>query len=219
MSTPAAHPSPAPAPGRRGMLVSLGLDLVAPLVVFYGLRAVGVEQWWALLASAAVPVVVIGARFARHRRVDFGALFVLTLVGAGLVLSALSGNPRALLVRDAWLWVVGGVAGLWLIASCVRGRPGLFTLFRSFLLTKYGAERVSAFESRWDVEPKFRHDMRVVTLVWGLALTLNAVVTVLLAYLAPIDVAGGAMNVVWPVIAVPLWIFHIVYTKKQGLRA
>ncbi|WP_338081119.1 VC0807 family protein [Cryptosporangium phraense] len=208
-----------PAPGRRAMLVALGLDLVAPLVVFYGLRAAGVDQWWALLASAAVPAVVIAARFVRHRRLDFGALFALTLVGAGLVLSALSGNPRALLVRDAWLWVVGGVAGLWLIASCFYGRPGLFTLFRSFLVTRYGAERVAVFEARWDVEAKFRHDMRVITLVWGLALTLNAVVTVFIAYLAPIDVAGGAMNVVWPAIAVPLWIFHIAYTRKQGLRA
>jgi hypothetical protein len=205
---------------RRAVLVSLGLDLAAPLAVFYGLRAAGVDQWWSLLLSAVVPVVVVVVRFAQRRQVEFGALFVLTLLTAGLVLSAITGSPRALLVRDAWLGMAGGVAGLWLIGSAFHGRPGLFVMFRSFILTKAGPDGLAAWEGRWDAdELDFRRRIRLLTVVWGSALLLSAVGQVVVAYLAPIDAAPAVMNGVWPVIAVPLWIFHIVYTKRHGLRA
>jgi hypothetical protein len=204
---------------RRAVLVSLGLDIVAPLAVFYGLRAAGVTQWWALVLSAVVPVVVVVARFVRHRRIDFGALFVLMLLVLGLLLSVLTGDPRTLLVRDAWLGMAGGVAGLWLIGSVAYGRPGLFVIFRSFVLTKAGPQGLATWEARWDHDDDFRHGMRVITTVWGVALLLSAVGQIVVAYSAPIDLAPGLMNAVWPVIAVPLWIFHMIYTKRRDLRA
>jgi hypothetical protein len=205
---------------RQAVVISLGLDLAAPLAVFYGLRAAGVSAWGALLASAVVPILVVIGRFTRYRTMDFGALFVLTLLTLGLVLSALTGSPRALLVRDAWLGLSGGVAGIWLIGSAFYGRPGLFVVFRSFVLAKAGPQGLASWEGRWDVDERdFRRNLRLLTVVWGAALLLSAVAQLIVAYAAPIDVAPAAMNVVWPVIAVPLWAFHIVFTKRRDLRA
>ncbi|HST82689.1 MAG TPA: VC0807 family protein [Kineosporiaceae bacterium] len=219
---PAAQPHrrrPGGANSRRAVFIALGLDLVAPLAVFYGLRSAGASQWWALVLSAIVPAVMVLVRFARHRQVDFTALFVLTLLALGLVLSALTGNPRTLLIRDAWLGMTGGVAGLWLIGSVIYGRPGLFVLFRSFVLTKVGPEGLATWEARWGQEAGFRRNIRLLTLVWGVALLLSALVQLIAAYAVPIDVAPTLMNAAWPVIAVPLWIFHLTFTKRHGLRA
>ena len=210
---------PRGANSRRAVFVALGLDLGLPLAVFYGLRGAGVSQWWALVLSASIPAVMVLVRFLRYRHVDFAALFVLTLLALGLVLSALTGNPRALLVRDAWVGMAGGVAGLWLLASVIHGRPGLFVLFRSFVLAKVGPEGLVAWEARWETEAAFRRNLRRLTLVWGIALLLSALVQLIAAYTAPIDLAPTVMNAAWPVIAVPLWIFHLVFTKRHDLRA
>ncbi|MGW1174610.1 hypothetical protein ACWD4P_12920 [Kitasatospora sp. NPDC002543] len=39
------------------------------------------------------------------------------------------------------------------------------------------------------------------------------------AYLLPVDAAPAAMNLSLPVIAAPLLAFHLVYTRRHGLRA
>ncbi|MEV4753936.1 VC0807 family protein [Micromonospora sp. NPDC049559] len=209
----------APASARAALVRSVLTDLVAPLAVFYGLRAIGTDQWWALLASAAVPAAVLVYRFVRRRQVEFFALFVLTVVALGLVLSALTGDPRTMLVRDAWTGMVGGLAGVWMLGSIRYGRPALMVLFRSFVLTKAGPDGLRAWEARWDREPQFRRGLRVLTAVWGVACLLSAVVQLCFAYALPVDAAPGAMQATWPVIAVPLLVFHLGYTRRHDLRA
>lgn len=208
-----------PASGRKAVLGTVLTDLVLPLAVFYGLRAAGVDQWWSLLLSAIVPAVIVVQRFVRRRQVEYFALFVLSLVALGLVLSVLTHDPRTMLVRDAWVGMAGGLAAVWMLGSVVRGRPALMVLFRSFVLTKAGPDGLRTWEARWDDDPAFRHGLRVLTTVWGLAGLLNAFANLAFAYALPIDDAPAAMHLVWPVIAVPLTIFHVVYTKRRDLRA
>ena len=52
---------------RAAMLLPLVIDFGLPLLVYYGLRATGVDQWWSLLLSAVVPAIVVIARFVRTR--------------------------------------------------------------------------------------------------------------------------------------------------------
>ncbi|MEV7597162.1 VC0807 family protein [Kitasatospora sp. NPDC089797] len=207
------------APRRTTPLLPLLLDLALPLAVFYGLRLAGVDQWWSLLWSAAVPAVTVTVRLARTRRVDFLALLVLSMIVLGLVLSTLTGDPRTLLVREAWTGMLGGLLGLWLLRSVVHGRPALMLLFRSFVQLKAGEDGLRAWEARWHQDAAFRHGVRVVTAVWGAASSLNALAQLAVAYLLPIDAAPAAMQACWPVIAVPLFLFHLAYTKRHGLRA
>lgn len=206
--------------GRKAILMSLFTDLVAPLAAFYGLRAAGVGQWWALLGSAAVPLAVVVHRFLASRRVEYFALFIVTVFALGLVLSALTGDPRTMLVRDAWVGMILGLTGVWLLASVLSGgRPALMLLFRNFVIAKVGPQGAAAWDARWDDEPDFRRGVRVLTVLWGLAGVLNAVVNLVFAYVLPLDVAPAAMHSVWPAIAVPLGVVHLVYTKRKNLRA
>ena len=92
MTAPA--PAPAKTPGRASMLLPLIVDFGLPLAVYYGLRAAGVDQWWALLFSGVVPAVAVIVRLVRSRTVDFLALFVLSIVALSLGISAMTGDAR-----------------------------------------------------------------------------------------------------------------------------
>ena len=214
-----AEAAPARATSRTSLYVAMAVDFALPLLVFYGLRAAGVGQWWSLLLSGVVPAVVVIARFLRTRTVDFLALFVLSVVALSLGVSALTGDARTMLIRDAWGGLLGGLIGGWLLASVWVGRPALMSLFRAFVLAKVGPDGLRAWESRWDTDQSFRHGLRLLTFVWGIATFLNVVVTLLAAYLLPLDVAPAVLNASWPVILAPTLLFHLYYTKKRDLRA
>ncbi|WIM94285.1 VC0807 family protein [Actinoplanes oblitus] len=215
--TPSA--TPVKTPRRVALLLPLIVDFGLPLAVFYGLRAAGVDQWWSLLLSALVPAAVVVIRFLRSREIDFLALFVLSVVALSVGVSAMTGDPRTMLIRDAWGGLLGGLIGVWLLASVRVGRPALMYLFRAFVLAKVGPDGLRAWQARWDTDPAFRHGLRVITFVWGCASVVNVVVTLLAAYLLPLDLAPAVLNASWPVILVPTLIFHLYYTKKAGLRA
>jgi hypothetical protein len=204
---------------RSALLLPLIVDFGLPLAVFYGLRAAGVDQWWSLLLSGVVPAAVVVVRFIRSRKVDFLALFVLSVVALSLGVSAMTGDPRTMLIRDAWGGLLGGLISVWLLASVWVGRPALMTLYRTFVLAKVGAEGLRAWESKWETDQGFRHGMRVITFVWGCAGLLNVIVTLAAAYLLPLDLATGVLNVSWPIILAPTLMFHLYYTKKADLRA
>lgn len=209
----------APVNGRATLLVQMFADFGLPVIVFYGLRAAGVDQWWSLLLSGVVPVVAVIVKFVRTRTVDFLAFFVLSVVALSLGVSAMTGDARTMLIRDAWGGLLGGLIAVWLLASVWVGRPAPMYLIRAFVLAKVGAAGLRAWESKWDTDRAFRHGLRVITFVWGCAGLLNVAVTLAAAYLLPIDLATGVLNVAWPIIVAPTFVFHLYYTKKRDLRA
>jgi hypothetical protein len=207
------------APSRSTLLLNMFVDFGLPLIAFYGLRAAGVDQWWALLLSGVIPVIAVIARFVRTRKIDFLAVFVISVVALSLGVSAMTGDARTMLVRDAWGGLLGGLVAVWLLASVWVGRPALMSLYRTFVLAKVGADGLHAWQSKWDTDRKFRYAMRVLTFVWGCAGLLNVVATLFAAYLLPLDLAPAVLNASWPVILVPTLLFHLYYTKKWDLRA
>jgi hypothetical protein len=220
MSTTAdTRPRTATTPTRRSLILHMFVDFGLPIIAYYGLRAFGVDQWWALLLSGVIPVLAVIDKFVRTRAVDFVALFVVSIVALSLGVSAMTGDARTMLVRDAWAGLLGGLLGVWLLGSVFVGRPALMALIRSFVLAKVGPDGLRAWESKWDTDPKFRYALRVLTVVWGCASLLNCVVTLFAAYLLPLDLAPAVLNASWPVILVPTLVFHFYYTKKRDLRA
>ncbi|KUL29267.1 VC0807 family protein [Actinoplanes awajinensis] len=211
--------APPRTPNRMSLLLPLLIDFGLPLVVFYGLRAAGVDQWWSLLLSGVVPVVMVIVRFARSRTVDFLAIFVLSVVALSLGVSAMTGDARTMLIRDAWGGLFGGLIAVWLLASVFVGRPATMYLIRAFVLAKVGPTGFAAWESKWDTDRAFRHGLRVITFVWGVVGLLNVIVTLGAAYLLPIDLATAVLNVSWPILVAPTFVFHLYYTKKRDLRA
>lgn len=213
----------APDAGLRRLIRANGLmtlfEIVAPLVLFYGLRAAAVSQWWALMAGVLVAVPYVVWTVVRSRRIDLVALVTLSVLVLSVVLGLLSDDPRALVIREGWIALLGGLIGGWMLVTVVVGRPAQLTLGRSIAEVKRGAEGAAAWAARWGTDARFRHGLRVDTAVWGGVLLAHAVVHVFIAYLVPIDLVSLVATVVWLFVLACLITWHVWYLRKENLDA
>jgi hypothetical protein len=195
---------------RRTVAVNLVVNVAAPIAIFYGARAVGVNQWWALMLSALPPAVHGVQTIVARRRIDALGVFTLSILGLSLLASFLTGSPRLLLARDGWLTATGG---LWMLATLAR-TPFYYQIVRVVLS---GAMRERA-EAAWRDSPRFRHSMRVATAIWGTGLVLDAGVRVALAYSLPIDQVPLVNGLQYVVVFLILEVSSRVYVRRAAGR-
>lgn len=201
---------------RRHLLRQLTVELVIPLGGYYALRAAGVNPWLALIAPSLLIAGIVAYHAIRERRVEAFALFTLTLIVAGTVMTLVTGDPRTILVRDSWIF---GVLGLWMLGSLLTQRPFMRTASRAIVTAKVGEEGYREWDARWDNDSRFRSHLRILTGVWGTAFTLDAVVRVVLAYTLPIDSIPLVSTLQWLVVLGVVILFHNYYINKHGLKA
>lgn len=221
MAIPAQAATPQPtqqqktAALRRLLLRQLIFDLGVPLGGYYGLRALGMNAWVSLVAASllAAPAVII--TLVKQRKVDVTALFTLSLLLIGALMSLVTGDPRVLLVRDSWLTAA---LGLWVLGTLPTQRPFARTLAQSIVIAKIGAEGHRKWDDQWHTDPAFRRHLRVVSAVWGLGLTLDAGVRVVLAYALSVDLVPAVSTAQWLVVLAGLIFFHIKYVTRHGLK-
>jgi hypothetical protein len=206
-----------------GQLLLLVVDIGVPIGLYYLLRGLGMNAYLALLIGAIVPALTTLIGFVTRRRVDgIGlSMFALILLSAGV--SALTSDPRFLLVRDGWLT---GAWGLWFFASLLTGRPVAFAFARVFLEGRRVWDRRSrrwvpsttkSWDDVWTDEPRFRHIWRVSTAIWGAGTLADAVLRVAMAYTLPVDAVPGLSGALWPVTFVVLQVITNVYYHRAGL--
>jgi intracellular septation protein A len=195
------------------IVTNLVVDLIAPIALYYGLRAAGVDQLLALLAGGAAPLVHVIWQVARTRKVGGLALFTLTILVLSVAASFLTGSERFLLAKDGWLTAA---AGLWLLATLRTNRPFIYEAARPIADAKAKTPEDS-WTHRFATSESFRHGMRVVTAAWGIALVLDAVVRGVMAYTLPVDLVPGLGGAQYAVLFVGLQIFGQVYGQRTGL--
>src|SRR5580693_145634 len=93
-------------PGPRADLLTslrpLAIDIGVPLGSFYLLHDVfGVSLWLSLALSSVPAALRTMAGFAAERKANLLALLMLTVNLAGIVVSFLSGDPRAMIAKDS----------------------------------------------------------------------------------------------------------------------
>ncbi|MER7848689.1 VC0807 family protein [Kitasatospora sp. NPDC096077] len=200
---------------RRQIGAQLLFELVLPIGSYYGLRAVGTGQWFALVASGLmlVPWIVYG--IVRQRRVNAMALFSLSLVVIATVLSMVSGSPRVLNLRDSW---ITAAIGCWVLGTLLTRRPFIMTASRGIVIAKVGQTGLAEWEARWDTEPTFRHHLRTLTAVWGAVFLLDAVLRVVLVYTIPVDAFPLTSTLLWLAMLGGLIGFHNWYVTRNGLK-
>ncbi|WP_234386251.1 VC0807 family protein [Streptomyces lydicus] len=165
----------------RALLVPLTVNILLPLVLYYVLRAQGLVPWQALLLSSALPAAhALGTAVVR-RRVDLFDLLVVVLLAASAVTSLVSGSPRVLLLKDAG---IPAVLGLWILSSLCASRPFPF----HFGHRLRGPAQQEEAERAWRDRPDFRSAMRGLTVLWGGAQLLDAVLSTVEALVLPVDV-------------------------------
>ncbi|PXX60953.1 hypothetical protein DFR70_109144 [Nocardia tenerifensis] len=200
---------------RRHLLRQLLLELVIPLGGYYALRAAGVNPWLALIAPALLIVGLLAYHGIRERRVDAFALFTLSMIVVGTVMTLVTGDPRTLMVRDSWIF---GVLGLWVLATLATQRPFIRTTARAIVTAKIGEEGYREWDARWDSDSRFRGQLRLLTAVWGAAFVLDALVRVVLAYTLPLDAIPLVSTLQWLVVLALVITFHNIYVTRHGLK-
>ncbi|WP_433504312.1 VC0807 family protein [Pseudonocardia halophobica] len=214
---------PAPDAGLRRVVranvLTVAFEVLVPMALFYGLRAAGVSQWWALMAGVLVAAPYVVWTVVRNRRIDLVALVTLSVLVLSVVLGLLSDDPRTLAIREGWTAALGGLFGLWMLVTVVVGRPAQLTLGRTIAEIKRGAEGAAAWAARWDTDARFRRGLRIDTAAWGAVLLANAVVHVVLVHTLPIDLIALVTTVVWFAALAGLIAWHVWYLRKEGLEA
>ncbi|MFG2208522.1 VC0807 family protein [Streptomyces sp. NPDC048638] len=165
----------------RGTIVPLIINILVPLVVYYVLRALDTAQWLALLLSCAVPAAHALVTAVVRRRVDVFDLLVVALLAASAATSLISGSPRVLLLKDAAL---PAALGAWILGSLFTSRPFPFHFGRRLRGPSWAAEA----ERAWREVPDFRAALRGLTVLWGSAQLLDAVLSTGEALALPVDV-------------------------------
>jgi putative Mn2+ efflux pump MntP len=147
------------------------------------------------------------------------ALFTISIMVFSLVIGLLTGNPRALAVRESWAAALLGLLGLWMVISVFVGRPALMVLGRTIAVTKVGEEGARRWEDRWNHDRPFRRATRILTSVWGWGLFIDAAAGIFLTYVLPLDLVPIVTAVQFYGVLALLVLFHFAYTKKADLRA
>ncbi len=219
---PAVSPGAVPSRRRVGTAIRVVLELALPVALYYGLRAAGVGVYLTLLISAVVPAGFGIYRFVRKRRVDGLALYMLTMLVLSTAISFISGNPRFLLARDAWLT---GVTGLWFLVSAWTSRPLSYLYTRPLLERRFGPAGVP-WDQLWRQLPRFRRLWRVSSVLWAVGLLLDAALRVAMAYQLPIDEVPGlgtllyvATSVVLIIVTNICYIIGGLYEPRSRLYA
>jgi hypothetical protein len=197
------------ASSQREIVMSLLINAVAPIAVFYGLRAAGVGQWPALMLGLVAPAGKAVHSMVTKRRIDMLAGIVMTALLLSVALSLLTGSSRTLLARDGW---ITAVAGIWILLTLPRTPYYLYAL-RTFT----GGTLREQINAAWHDTPAFRRVVHVGTMIWGFALLLDAASTVVLAYTMPIDSVPliGALKLVALIILAE--VTSQVYFRHKGV--
>ncbi|KAI7883220.1 hypothetical protein K492DRAFT_159733 [Lichtheimia hyalospora FSU 10163] len=167
------------------------IDIAIPLALYYGLRNV-IDVIYALIISGIPPFLWVIVGFIRSRRVDvLGVIISLSFILSGVV-SLISGDARAALLRDS---AVTGVVGLMFLLTLppikskwLTVRPLTFIMARQMFseasyrwIDKDGNKcEMGVVDWQWEHIRYFRISMYAQTAAWGILLVMELVACVLM---------------------------------------
>jgi hypothetical protein len=159
------------------------LDVGVPVGSFYLLRdAFGLSVWLSLALSSIGPAVRAVAGIAAERRLNLLALLMLAVNVAGIVVSFLTGDPRAMIAKDS---IVSSVIAFAILGSVATRRPLMSAGLKPFI-TRGTPERTAAWDRLSARSPRFRRMEMLFSAIWGVALLADCVARLAGAYTLPV---------------------------------
>ena len=197
----------------RDIARSLVISGAVPLLLYNALKGRGASDLTAL-AVAAIPPALDGlVGMARRRRIDLIAALALAGIAITVVAVLLGGNPRLLLIRESFLT---GALGVACFASLLFFPRPLMFYFGRYFETGDDPAKVDTFNAQWQY-PYFRHVVRLITVVWGVAYTGEFLLRVVMVSTLPIPVVIAVSPIVLIGISVAtlFWTFAYVRWARQ----
>jgi hypothetical protein len=203
-------------PSVREHLPSLVWGAALPIGVYFLVRHQVRTDTQALIIAGGCSAAWVLFQFARQRRIDIIGVVVLFGFTVGVVGSTLlGGNAYVLKVRDAFLTAAFGIVCV--ITVFTQDRPAFFYLSRYFSAGT-DKEKVSAFNRLHEV-PAGRHAFRVLSVVWGIGLVVEAASRLTLADLLPTGTFLAVSPFITASVIGALFAFTVVFTKRAQLLA
>jgi hypothetical protein len=185
---PADRAPTGPAPtGRRPDLARtlrpLAIDIGIPVGSYYLLRhAFGVSLWLSLALSSIGPAVRSIAGLVAERKLNLLAVLMLAVNLAGIGISFLTGDPRAMIAKDS---VVSSVIAFAILGSVALRRPLMSAGLKPFM-TRGEPLRTAAWDRLSVASPRFRRLELAFSTIWGLALLAECAARLVGAYTLPV---------------------------------
>jgi hypothetical protein len=203
---PLATPSDASATGSaaprrawRSTLGAVAVDAGPPLLIFYVLHALGVNDVLAYTAGSVVPLARLIADRWRGRPFNAISVLVAVFLVASVILALVTDDARAVIARGGLIYLALAVAA----AVSVPTRKPLMLLLARYFTIRARPESAAQFDEIYR-RPSGLRAMRTVTAVWGLAFGISALACVACAYTLPVTVSATVTSLVEPVIAMAL---------------
>jgi hypothetical protein len=171
---------PAPTSWPRVARVVL-VDVGIPYAVYLVLTRVGFSAVLALVLAGGVSLARVAVGYLRHRVVSALSVLVITRFGLGVVLGALTGDARIVLVKDSLVTASVGVVALF---SLFLLKPMTYYIRRDLSNDRAG------WEAAWSRSASFRRMNRTTTSVWAAGLLAESALRITLAFWTPLDVAS-----------------------------
>jgi hypothetical protein len=155
------------------------LDFLVPLAAYYALTSAGLSSFWSLTIGGALTGVISVATTVRRGKLDGLGLLVIAEIALGLVLIATTRDPRLVLARSS-LYLA--LAGIWVLASAVTGRPVTTNTSKAFAARSDGENGIAAVDWLAANSAPFLRIHRRLSALWGGMFLLYAVVRVIIIY-------------------------------------
>ena len=161
----------------------LAIDVGIPLGLYYLLHSgFGTSVWLALVLSSISPAVRAVASLAARHAPNRLAMLMLAVNLAGIVVSLLSGDPRAMIAKDS---VVSSVIAFAILGSVALRRPLMSAGLKPFM-TRGEPRRTAAWDQLSTSSPRFRRLEFLFSTIWGLILLAECAARVVGAYTLPV---------------------------------
>ena len=198
-------------PSIREHLPSLIWGAALPIGVYFLVRSHVRTDSAALVVAGCFSAGWILVQFVRRRRVDAVGLVVLSGFAVGVISSTLlGGNTYVLKVRDGFFTALFGVACI--VTVFTHDRPTLFYVGR-YLSAGSDPDKVSAFDRLHEL-PVGRHTFRVLSVVWGVGLVIEAAFRLTLADVLPTGTFLAVSPFITAGVVGSLFAFTALYTRR-----
>jgi hypothetical protein len=164
-------------------LTPLLVDVGVPLGSYYLLHSgFGLSVWLSLALSSIGPAVRAVFGLAAERRLNALAVLMLAVNLAGIAVSFLTGDPRAMIAKDS---AISSVIAFAILGSVVARRPLMSAGLRPFM-TQGTPERTAAWDRLAADSARFRRFELLYSTIWGVALLADCAARLVGAYTLPV---------------------------------
>ncbi|WP_129727368.1 VC0807 family protein [Ectobacillus funiculus] len=193
----------------RGIVITLLINGAVPFVVYEILRS-HMSSIAALSIATVIPLIDNLFSFIKRRKMDVFAVFMLVSFLLGIIMMCIGGSERLLLIRESF---VTGILGIIFLGSLLFPRPLIFYFAIRFTVGN-DPDKTSAFADNWQYA-YFRFVLRLMTVVWGVALLGESAVRSILVFKLSVTQFLAVSNFVMYGFIGAAIVFTVIYRKHS----